>query len=275
MLLNPTPAALSTTKIGGFTQPITIQRQIDPNLLKLNSAGYLNGHTPFSAYLTFLSLLTASIHGLNQIITSNESSAGEASLAYHDLDINHQYSKSFRFEQRFRQYATQFLTPHISYFSFLRPISELQIAALFAQTTKFDQAFASCNVTRNVGWCGTCPKCAFVYLVLSAFMDQNRLKTIFGPKDFLANPQIIQHLTDLVGLGDHKPFDCVGTTKDSQDALALALSRHPHPSFVKLAQQLKLEPAAAVLTNLKTAWDPTHFLPYPYETILKAHLERL
>lgn len=276
LLLNPTPAALGTAKIAGFNDPLIVTRQIDPTLLQLNAAGYLNGHTPFSAYLAFVSLLAAQIHGFAQVITSNEASAGEASLQYLNLPINHQYSKSFAYEQKFHQYASTYLSP-VNFFSFLRPLTELQIAALYAKTSRFDQAISSCNVTRNVGWCRECPKCAFVYLVLSAFLDQNRLQKIFGSSDFFDHPSIINHLIDLVGLGQHKPFDCVGTIQDSQDALLLSLARYPHPALEKLALRLNLDPATTPTINaqIKNHLNDQHFLPPSYLKIVTLGLKSL
>jgi len=47
--------------------------------------------------------------------------------------INHQYSKSFEFENQMRVYCKKYLAENIEYFSFLRPLYELQIAKIFAQ----------------------------------------------------------------------------------------------------------------------------------------------
>ncbi|OGV96149.1 hypothetical protein A2W24_05285 [Microgenomates group bacterium RBG_16_45_19] len=283
LLLNPTPAALKMAQIAGYKQPLVIERTLDPQLIELNAHGYLNGHTPFSAYLAFLSLLAAPLHGFKQIIVANEQSAGEGSLTYHGQDINHQYSKSYRFESDFRRYTQKYLTSQLTYFSLLRPLTELQIGALFSQTDQFDSIFSSCNQTRNRGWCGRCPKCAFVYLLLNAFLPQTRIKAIFGPEDFFTRPVIIHHLRDLVGLGQHKPFDCVGTSSDTQMALILTLQRLytqslPLPApLTQIAQALNLDfsNAAQLLANLTTAWDHHHHLPPAYVQVLKAKLNQI
>lgn len=274
LLINPTPAALKTAQVAGFPQPIIVTRTLDPLLLKLNSQNYLNGHTPFSAYIAFQSLLVAYLHGFNQIIVSNEASAGEGSLRYHQLEINHQYSKSYRFERLFRTYTNQYLSDQISYFSFLRPLTELQVASIYQKLPQYDSSISSCNVTRNLGWCGQCPKCAFVYLLFSALLPQKRLTAIFGSKDFFTQPAIQAHLTDLVGLGPHKPLDCVGTLKDSQTALILVL-RSPHlspstrPFLLQLAAKLDLDITQP--PNLNSPPHP-HFLPAPYLNRLLSHL---
>src|SRR3989338_5125411 len=67
----------------GFPNPIVVDRKIYPKLLQLNKQGYLNGHTPFSAYLGFLGVLVAYLHGFKHVISSNELSAGEENLIFH------------------------------------------------------------------------------------------------------------------------------------------------------------------------------------------------
>lgn len=123
-------SALAVSK-ESLKEPIVIERKIDPKLLELNKEGYLNGHTPFSAYLAFVCALAAVLYDYKSIIVSNESSANEGNTEYQGIFINHQYSKSFEFEKAFDAYARNFLAGNILYFSFLRPLNELQIARLF------------------------------------------------------------------------------------------------------------------------------------------------
>lgn len=259
LLLNPTMAAIKTTEVAGFIAPIIVTRQIDPQLLQLNKLGYLNGHTPFSAYLSFLSTLVAKIYNFKNIIVSNEQSAGEASLEYLGLLVNHQYSKSYRYEALFRDYLRAYINKDINYFSFLRPLTELQIAALFLQAEKYDLAFNSCNVGRGNYWCGECPKCAFVYLIFSALSDTKRLKKIFGQNNFFENEKIQSYIKDLTGDGKHKPLDCVGSEEESK--MALELIKNPNNS--------------EILNRVKNDWSLEHFLPKEYEEILKEKLSHV
>lgn len=262
LLLNPTKAALEVCQIAGFKKNITVKRTIDPRLLQLNEQGYLNGHTPFSAYLSFLSLLVARVYGFESIVVSNETSAQEPNLEYRGLQVNHQYSKSYDYEKRFREYIKQFLSKKINYFSFLRPLNELQIAALFIQTEKYDSAFNSCNVGRGNYWCGSCPKCAFIYLLLSGLIDKPRLKKIFGEKDFFENEKIKGYIRDLTGEGKHKPLDCVGTEEESQMALKL----------IKGTDRREKE---EIYKRIKSDWSDEHFLPKEYRKILKEKMRDL
>jgi hypothetical protein len=111
LFLNPTEAALAVAKQAGCTNPIIVRRTIDPRLLALNDAGYLNGHTPFSALLAVLGVTAAALYGYRRVIVSNERSAEEAGVEYLGEPINHQYSKTLRFETSFRDYCRKYLTP--------------------------------------------------------------------------------------------------------------------------------------------------------------------
>ena len=121
LLLNPTPAALEITRIAGITSPIIVDRVIDPKLLDLNHHGYLNGHTPFSDFLAFLSPLVDTLFGYSDVVVANERSSDQENIDYLGHKINHQYSKTLDFETSFRDYTAKFISPSLNYFSLLRP----------------------------------------------------------------------------------------------------------------------------------------------------------
>jgi len=267
LCLNPTPAALEIIKASKIKNFIRVKRTIDPLLIQLNKKGYLNGHTPFSAYLAFLSVLVARLWGFKNVIVGNEKSASEANFKYLGLSVNHQYSKSYEFESLFRQYCQNCLSKKINYFSFLRPLNELQIAALFASTNKYDRLFKSCNVGRGAFWCGECAKCAFVYLIFYGLLDEKRRKEIFGEKEFFKNKKIKQHIKDLTGEGRHKPLDCVGTEEESKIALKLA-GMDPLGEISKKNRE-------KIIERIKKDWHKEHFLPKKYEKILKTKMNFL
>jgi hypothetical protein len=211
LILNPRKACMDTAFATGYNDDriITIQRTIDPVLLKMNDEGFLNGHTPFSALLAFVSLFSAAITGKKHIALSNESSANEPTVE--DSFVNHQYSKSYEFEKDFRNYYLKYITEDINYFSFLRPINELQIAKLFSKFSKFHPVFKSCNVGSKTDiWCGNCPKCLFTYIILLPFIESKKLIEIFG-KDILNDENLLHHFNQLIGAAETKPFECVGT----------------------------------------------------------------
>jgi len=282
-MLNPTTAALNVTKEAGFSNPLIIRRELDPKLLELNKQGYLNGHTPFSAYLAFLGIFVGTLHDYQNIIASNEQSAGEGNILFHGLEANHQYSKSLRFEKMFRDYCAKYLSSDVQYFSFLRPLYELQIAKLFKSHSDQYSSFCSCNANRGESWCGACAKCAFVYLSLFPFLETEKIEKIFG-KDFFTAPVIQKHIIDLVGLGEHKPFDCVGTVEESKIAVGLVIKKYqrenqPIPEFFAyLSDRLGLlEEQIYNLfeQRLRKDWNEEHFLPDKYAKLLKDKLKKI
>ena len=217
--VNDQEARTQTVLKAGYGEDRIVKtyRTIDKNLLKLNAEGYLNGHTPFSAIVAFLSLYCAYLTGAENIVLSNESSANESNIK--GSKVNHQYSKSFAFEEDFRKYVEKNIMNEISYFSLLRPFNELQIAKYFAKCKEFLPVFRSCNKgsKKNI-WCGKCAKCLFVYIMLSPFIEYSCLSEIFG-NDMLNDEDLTADFDGLVGITSVKPFECVGTPEE----IALAL----------------------------------------------------
>lgn len=253
MIINPRGATLDCAHIAGYERPdfIEIQRTIHPKLLELNAQGFLNGHTPFSAMLAFHSLLVAAITGRKHIALSNESSANESTIV--GTNVNHQYSKSLEFENDFRSYVSNYITDDINYFSFLRPLSELQIAMFFAKNEKYFDVFKSCNVGSKTDiWCGNCPKCLFAYIILSPFIKPEVLNRIFG-KQMLDDPSLRLYFDQLTGRQSTKPFECVGTIDEVNTALAMTIERNY--SNCQLPYLLKNYSKKELITPLNTLSD--------------------
>ena len=244
--LNPTLAAQKVMKIGECKNPIIVKRKIDKKLLKLNQKGFLNGHTPFSAYLAFLTILVGVIFDYKYIAFSNERSSNEGNVKYLGKIINHQYSKSFDFEKKFRNYSKKHLAQNIEYFSFLRPLYEIQISELFSYLPEYFPVFLSCNQAYQTDsgkkkpmgkWCNNCPKCLFVFMSLYPFIETKRLIRIFG-KDLFQDKKLLSIMQELIGEKRFKPFECVGTQKESLVALCLGYQKDKQ-SNVKLSYLLK------------------------------------
>jgi len=224
-IINPRAASLETVKVSGISKQNSIhaKRTLDSNMIALNQQGYLNGHTPFSALVAFSSLITAYLHELKYIALSNESSANESTV--NGTMVNHQYSKSFKFEQDFCNYEQQFIKSDVCYFSLLRPLSEFQIAKYFSGLLAYHDIFKSCNVgSKQDIWCGHCPKCLFVFLILSPFLDQQRLIEIFHT-DMLNDASMQQTFEKLIGLQNEKPFECVGSRDEVNAAVCLTIEQ--------------------------------------------------
>jgi len=230
--LNPKKHQLKIAKISKIKNAICVKREIDRKLIELNKRGFLNGHTPFTAYLSFLTVLVAVLKNYKFIAFSNEKSSNEGNVKYGGMVINHQYSKSEDFEERFRFYSKKYLAKEVEYFSLLRPFYELEIAALFSQFPQYFNTFLSCNVAfqtkggvkKPLGrWCGQCPKCLFTFVSLYPFVGKKVIK-IFK-KNLFDDKKLLPLLYQLLGLEGFKPFECVGTKKETLLAFKLSLER--------------------------------------------------
>ncbi len=275
-VLNPKQEHKAILKIAGEKNTIIVERVIDPKLLELNKKGYLNGHTPFSAYLAFLSVFAGVLFNYKYIALSNERSSNEGNIKYLGKVINHQYSKSFDFEKKFREYSKKYLAKNIEYFSFLRPFYELQIAKIFSNYPKYFPAFLSCNEanktysgikptglpavvptkggTKAGKWCGKCSKCLFVWLALYPFVEEKQLVSIFK-KNLFQDKTLVPLLNELTGKRKFKPFECVGTIKESRAALSLCRQK----------QRGELQKYPRILQS----WNAKNFVPGKFFALLK------
>ena len=191
---------------------VLVDRKIDKHLLELNAQGYLNGHTPFSAMLAFVTLLASAFTGYRHIALSNENSANESTVR--GSNVNHQYSKSLEFENDFREYVRTYIGSEYDYFSFLRPLNEIGIARLFASIPLYHSLFRSCNAgSKTDSWCGKCPKCLFAFIILCPFLGIGKTSLIFG-KNLLDDMDLQGFLDELCGKAAVKPFECVGTVDE-------------------------------------------------------------
>lgn len=264
LIINPRRASIKSVENAGLEmqKAIVVKRSIDPQLLTLNKAGFLNGHTPFSAMLAFVSLLSAHILQVPLIALSNEASANEATV--HGTNINHQYSKSFEFEEDFRQYYQTYLSKGSHYFSLLRPLSELQITALFSQYIWHHHDFRSCNAgSKTDSWCTHCPKCLFTYLMLTPFLPKPDLHKIFG-SSLLEKNELGSTLEALRGIAPVKPFECVGTVEEVNIALTHRLKTYEQD---QLLQHIPL--AKDDLSKQLSNWNTQHALPQELSVHIK------
>ncbi|MBI2017841.1 UDP-N-acetylmuramoyl-L-alanine--D-glutamate ligase [Candidatus Daviesbacteria bacterium] len=239
LLLNPTDAAIKIAEIGGCKNPIIVKRTIDPKLLELNEQGYLNGHTPFSAYLAFLSMLSSVIYDYKNVVVSNESSSNEGNVIWMGKEINHQYSKSEEFEKDFKEYSQKYLAP-VNYYSYLRELNELEIARIFSNLEKYHKVFRSCNKGSKQGsWCGKCSKCLFTNLILYPFLGK-KIERIFG-KDLLDDETLSPVMEELLHLpGKFKPFECVGTKEEIEYAMLLGILRSKRKLLERYKDQISI-----------------------------------
>ncbi len=216
--------------------PLVIQRKLDEKMIELSrGAEVFNGHIPITAVYHFAGVLLAALQGCGYVVFSNEQSSNQGNVEYLGQNINHQWSKSGEFESLVRDYVRTYITPKVIPFSLLRPLSEMRIVERFVRYPKYFQTFSSCNrnfviastrpkTDRGAYWCGACPKCAFVFAMLSAFLDKKTVVEIFG-KDLYADAALLPLFKSLLGKEGFKPFECVGTPEETTVAMHKASAR--------------------------------------------------
>ena len=253
---------------------IHVTRRLDPGLFDLNAAGALNGHVPITGILSMIVLACAIICGFDTIAMSNEHSASAPNVTADGLDVNHQWSKSFAFEQAFQRHVTRHVVAGVQYFSFLRPLTEIAIARRFASHAAYLPLFRSCNAAfrqapeqRSTGWCCECPKCRFVFLALAPFIAKPQLVATFG-RNLLDEPAQIDGFAELCGLRRHKPFECVGEIEESA-AVMRHLADLPDWRNDAVVQALSPQVPAADFASLLVPRGP-HAVPDRYLAMLDA-----
>ena len=251
---------------------IHVVRKLSPNMNDINArAGVMNGHIPITAIISIAAIITALIKNYDAVILSNEKSSSVGNVVVDGADINHQYSKSLAFETLLHDYVANHIATDLSYFSYLRPWSEIAIAQKFATLDAYHAVFHSCNkafyqdaTMRQSHWCCDCPKCRFVFLALAPFMPRNKLIAIFG-NNILDDETQLDGFKELCGLSKFKPFECVGEIEECQSLLQ-TLSTMPEwqDDFIvsQCAPSLNGNAAPLPVFDIK---DPLHFIPPRYD----------
>ncbi|HMO19147.1 MAG TPA: hypothetical protein PKA63_13755 [Oligoflexia bacterium] len=281
LCLNPIPASYSVLNAANIAPPIIVSRIISPLLVEMSkSRSYFNGHTPFSALLSFVGVISAILSGAGSVVSSNEASASEGNLIYQGLEVNHQYSKSLDYEESFREYLN-YIGVRIDYYSVLRPLNEIQIAGLFSNYREYFKSFQSCNRMQTLHarkslyepkWCGSCSKCVFTFIVLAVFLGNDELKEIFGEL-LVLNSDNMDFLKELLARdGKIKPFECVGTEDEVRLGLGSFLARFPEKDLPHLRNLLLDEGSVCTVvtgnfdmkkerSKMLEFWNDNNFLP--------------
>jgi UDP-N-acetyl-alpha-D-muramoyl-L-alanyl-L-glutamate epimerase len=212
---------------------VRAERLLDPQILRSRELGFLNGHIPVTGIISAIAVLAAVLDGRDAVVMSNEWSASSATLVVDGREVNHQYSKSEAFETDLRALLAAAIDGGPDYFSLLRPFSELWIAERFSHHPEYLDHFRSCNRAFHIDharrldhWCGTCDKCAFIDLILAPFVPRADLDRVFGGREPLANPDLVDTFRKLLALTpDAKPWECVGDETECRIAARLAAGR--------------------------------------------------
>jgi hypothetical protein len=222
--VNPHPLVVELAAQAGL-ELLVVRRRLDPKLMELGRLGGLNGHVPITAIVSLIAVAGSYLYGYDSIAMAVERSASEETVMVDGTPVNHQYSKSLEFELLLRRLIAESIDPGLTYGSALRPYSELAIARAFAGLTKYHGTFCSCNAPfrlqaeRDDRWCGQCPKCRFVALMLAPFLHPESMVGIMG-RNLFDEPGQVEGFAALMSTAD-KPFECVGERRESAAAMRL------------------------------------------------------
>jgi len=256
----------NTAEIAG-KEILLVKRQLSKNLFRLNQEGYYNGHVPITGIIAFVTFVVSYLYWYNNIILSNEKSASEENTIWKWLKINHQYSKSLEFEQDLNNYLHNYISKNINYYSLLRDMYEYEIAKIFAENWKnFFKSFSSCNRNFKIRnnsplapllkiegdkrklWCCECEKCCFVFLILSAHLEQDELVEIFW-ENLFDKISLEKTFRELIWLENHKPFECVWTYDESLLSIKKAINKN---YSWKILEKIKTEVLKKISNKIET-----------------------
>ena len=282
LFLNPAPAARDVARVAGVERAVVVERTLDPAMLALNREGYLNGHTPFSAYLAFLGAACAVVYGHRNVIVSNERSCDEPAAHYLGDEVIHQYSKTYRFEALMADYVRRYLARDGHFWSLLRPLYELQIVKLFSAFPRQFPVFRSCNRgSKDNAWCGRCAKCLSIFTQLYPFVSDAEIRSIFGANLF-ERAELVPLARSLAGLTETRPLECVGAVDETLAAFhlsekkAVAEGRGGAPVLAWFADEVapRHPDLAATAARILGDWSDRHGVPPAYADALRARLSR-
>lgn len=162
--------------------------------------------------------------GYPYAVLGHEQSANRGNLIWDATgeDVNHQWGKSAEAEALLDGYVREHLIADLGVFSVLMPIFDVVIFELLRRDEGDLGATHSCNVRKP--WCRRCAKCAYVWLSCRAHLSPGVVEAVFG-EDLLEAPENEGFFRDMVGLGAHTPFECIGQVEESRLALALCAAR--------------------------------------------------
>lgn len=206
--------------------------------------------------LVFQALLHSMQEGYETLLFGNEKSADEANLVWEDTgeEINHQWCKATEGMRLMQEYINTRLVTNVNYFSLLKPIYDPLIYCLLSEANpRAVKAAFSCNSDKKP-WCNKCPKCAYVLLNYLAWLPTELSREIVYPG--LLDSEINLHwYAEELGLGDHKPFECVGSKEETMLAFELCARRGFTGKAIDLYRQHFPEVDLNELLNQHLAFD--------------------
>ena len=183
-----------------------------------------------AALTEIFSILPIMLHyGYRYAVIGNEHSANDGNLEWADeggKQVNHQWGKSYEAELTFSRYISQFIAVEGRYYSILQPIHDVVIFTLLRQHLDCVPFVHSCNVLPP--WCKHCSKCCYVWLGLQAYLPQHIVDPMFDNENLFDAEENQLYFNQMLGLGDQKPFECIGEIREARLAFELCRRKGIH-----------------------------------------------
>ena len=206
----------------------------------------------------FAALPIALARGYKHLVLAHEASANSGNLTWGATgeEVNHQWGKSFEAERMLDTYVRENLVD-VGYWSVLQPIHDEVIFELLSRDAELAPLTHSCNIAKP--WCGTCAKCAYVWLQMSAHLPPGIVAETFAGRNLGELAVNDKWFRELLGLAEHSPFECVGSPQEAR--LALGLMAKLEPRLAALAKEvgaIDVKQLAAPLLGVERHAMPAH-----------------
>lgn len=261
--------------IMGFPQ-VHVERYVDSSISEFaRTHNGMRGHVPLSVLLAWVGVLLAYTTKTRYVAMGNEGATSTGNVTWNGREVNHQWAKSLEQETLTSAFIKKHVSPDIEYLSPIRPYSSLAVMGLVAKLgTQYLNDFTSCNLVLRIDpearpngrWCGHCAKCVSTWLLLSSWLNDEQLTTIFAKNlwdDISLKPTILA----LLGLEGHKPLDCVGTVEELRAVTRNVLARTTnYPVLEGISADSIPGPSITELVNSRA----DHILPQDLYTTIDA-----
>jgi hypothetical protein len=223
------------------------------------NSGIIAPETPVSIFESLFLILDQGYHAL---CLAHEKSANTGNLYWEEAgrEVNHQWGKGLEAENILDQYIRDNLLSNFKYFSILQPIYDLRIFQNVSQYPEVIPKIHSCNIKKP--WCKKCPKCAYVWLGLMTFCQQNIVDEVFQSNLF-DDEDLLPIFKEMVGLSTHTPFECIGEIDESRLMMKKCLEKGLSGKALNMF-------AAEILVDNKIDW---HHIEKKYNSVYeKEHI---
>lgn len=264
---------------------LAVERTMDAQYAELRKQpNTYRGHIPISLIFGLVGVNLAIANDVPYVVVANEASASLPQATWEDRPVNHQWSKSFTFEQLFQRFVKDYIHTDVTYFSAIRPLTSVAVARKFATLSQYFEVFTSDNSVFRIKaearpptrWSMESPKSLSSFMLLSPWLNETDMIRIFG-RDFLNEPSLEPLFKQLTGQEGHPPLDCVGTVDELVLSINLASLQGKYTNSYLMKQAV----SSGVINqaqdwqsrlNAALALQPEHAFPIALEPMLKEKL---